>query len=141
MLNNKVNDDFNQLKDEALQGNFKKTNKLLAQTDLEDSKILFYLNTINVRLDKLYEVVTNKADIETSINKIKPPIFWKDKPNFIAQTSKWTSRKIEKMINKIYNLEIQLKSISSINKKILIKKLFGKSYNRISGFRTVRINI
>ena len=25
LLNNKVNDDFNQLKDEALQGNFKKT--------------------------------------------------------------------------------------------------------------------
>ena len=36
LLNNKVNDDFNQLKDEALQGNFKKTNKLLAQTDLEN---------------------------------------------------------------------------------------------------------
>ena len=52
-----------------------KRQKTIGANRFRDSKILFYLNTINVRLDKLYEVVTNKADIETSINKIKPPIF------------------------------------------------------------------
>ena len=76
LFNIKVNDGFNALSDEALLGNFKNTNKLLVHTDLEDSKFL-YFNIINVRLDKLYEVVTNKADFETIINDIKPPIFWK----------------------------------------------------------------
>ena len=60
LLNAKVNDDFNVLKDEALIGNKVKINSLIGETILEDSKILFYLNSINMRLNRIYEVVTNK---------------------------------------------------------------------------------
>ena len=28
-----------------------------------------------------------KKILEEAINKIKPPIFWKDKPNFLEQSS------------------------------------------------------
>ncbi len=124
LLNAKVNDDFNVLKDEALIGNKVKINSLLGETILEDSKILFYLNSINMRLNRIYEVVTNKDnDLETSINKLKPPIFWKDKPSFLEQSRIWSSTKIKKLMEKTYKLEIQLKSSTIIEKKILIKKL------------------
>ncbi len=123
LLNNKVNDDFNILKDEAMNGNKIKTNRLLAETILDDSKVLFYINIINNRLDKIYKVVSDKNSIEASINNLKPPIFWKDKPSFTTQVKKWTSFKVKKMLEYTYDLEIQIKSMSSIEKKVLIKKL------------------
>ena len=34
--------------------------------------------------------------MEQRINQLKPPIFWKDKPNFISQAQKWTKQKLKK---------------------------------------------
>ena len=95
LLNDKVYDDFNILKDEAFIGNRIKTNSLLSETNFEESKILFYLNIINVRLNKIYEVVANKnKKLEDCINSLRPPIFWKDKPNFLKQTKIWSTVKL-----------------------------------------------
>ena len=41
LLNIKTNEDFDQLKDEALKGNRVKTNKLLAETIFEAEKIFY----------------------------------------------------------------------------------------------------
>ena len=124
LLNDKVYDDFNILKDEAFIGNRIKTNSLLSETNFEESKILFYLNIINVRLNKIYEVVTNKnKKLEDCINSLRPPIFWKDKPNFLKQTKIWSTVKLREMMKRTYKLEMQLKSNTIIEKKILIKKL------------------
>ena len=124
LLNDKVYDDFNILKDEAFIGNRIKTNSLLSETNFEESKILFYLNIINVRLNKIYEVVANKnKKLEDCINSLRPPIFWKDKPNFLKQTKIWSTVKLREMMKRTYKLEMQLKSNTIIEKKILIKKL------------------
>ena len=57
------------------------------------------------------------------MNKIKPPIFWKDKPAFLNQLNKWDKDKITKMLKNTYSLEKRLKSLISFNQNILIKKL------------------
>ena len=82
LLNLRENDNFNNLKDEALIGNKEKTNKLIDDTILESDKNVFYLNSINQRLHKLLEIVRQKelSSLEDAVNNIKPPIFWKDKP-------------------------------------------------------------
>ena len=54
---------------------------------------------------------------------VKPPIFWKDKPAFINQLKKWNTNKIKHILQKTYNLEIDIKSNPIINKNILMKKL------------------
>ena len=41
LLNIKVNDSFNNLKDEALIGNKIKTNSLISETEIEPEKIFF----------------------------------------------------------------------------------------------------
>ena len=56
LLDIKINDNFNTLKDEALMGNKLKTNKLLSDTIIETEKNIFYLSLINQRLNKLSEV-------------------------------------------------------------------------------------
>ena len=127
LLNNKVNENFNILKDEALNGNKEKTNMLLGETTIETEKDIYYLSMINQRLIKLLEFRENnnisKKNIELKINNLKPPIFWKDKANFTKQAIKWSKDKIKETLKKTYDVEIKLKSDTSINKNILLKKL------------------
>ena len=124
LLDRKINDNFNILKDEAMMGNKIKTNKMLSDTILETEKNVYYINTINSRLLKLYEVrKLGEKDIEDSTNKLKPPVFWKDKNNFIVQAKIWNEVKIQKMLRITHDLEIKIKSNSIINKNILMKKL------------------
>ena len=125
ILNLKINDDFNILKDEAINGNKIKTNKLLSNTIIDTEKNILYLNIINQRLNKLAEVtkLAEISDIENVVGNIKPPIFWKDKPVFLSQAKKWNSKKIRDILGKTYNLELEMKSNSVVNKNILIKKL------------------
>ena len=125
LLDIKINNDFNNLKDEALMGNKLKTNKLLSDTIIESEKNIFYLTLINQRFNKLKDVInlSKETNLEDAIGKIKPPIFWKDKPNFMTQIKKWNLLKIKKILNKTYSLEIEMKSNPSVNKNILIKKL------------------
>tara|TARA_B100001559_G_C16471246_1_gene609126 strand:+ start:802 stop:1788 length:987 start_codon:yes stop_codon:yes gene_type:complete len=124
LLNTKTNDDFNKLKNEALTGNKMRTNKMLCDTILDTEREFFYLNSINQRLSKLFEINKNEPkNIEQAVNNLKPPIFWKEKANFIAQAKKWDKEKIKTMQQKTYDLELKIKSNSAINRNVLLKKL------------------
>ena len=124
LLNVKSSDNFDYLKDEALVGNIKKTNKLLSQTIIEAEKIMYYLNSINQRLDKLMEInQSGEKNLVGIIDNLKPPIFWKDKPKVIEQAKKWSLEKTKKMKEKTYNFEVYIKSNSIINKDLLVRKL------------------
>ena len=125
LLNVKTNDKFDFLKDEALNGNKIKTNQLLSNTDMDVEKNILYLNIINQRLNRLIEVLNLKRSysLDEAINKIKPPIFWKEKPNFLIQIKKWNIKKIQTALRKTYDLEVKIKSDGTVNKNILMKKL------------------
>ena len=124
LLNFSLNDNFNQLKDEALNGNKIKSNKLLTTTLIQSEKIIYYLTILNQRLYKLLEVNNhNDIPLETAIANLKPPIFWADKNNFLHQAKIWKKNKILKMLKKTYKFEIDIKSNSSTNNAILMKKL------------------
>ena len=125
LLDNKINNDFSLLKDEAFNGNRIETNKLLSDTIIDTEKNILYLNIINQRLLKLNEIfkLIGQTSLEKAIDMLKPPIFWKDKPAFLKQAKKWNMNKIKKIMNKTYNLELEIKSNSIVNKNILLKKL------------------
>ena len=125
LLDAKINDDFTLLRDAALMGDKLKTNKLLSDTIFEKDKNILYLNLLNQRVNRLKEVsnLESKTNLETKISSLKPPIFWKDKPNFIAQSVKCSKKKINKIQKKTYEFEIQIKSNSNIDNNVLMKKL------------------
>lgn len=125
ILNLKTEEDFDLIKDFALKGDNKMTNKLLNVTVLENEKILFYLNIINQRLNRLKEIkiVSKGKNISNFMSSLRPPIFWKDKPNFIKQEKLWDNKKLSLALNQTYNLELNIKSNSDVNKTVLIKKL------------------
>ena len=118
LLNDKINDDFNFLKDEALSGNKIKTNKLLSDTIIDPDKNVYYLAIINQSLKKLNDTskMAEQISIDEAINVIKPPIFWKEKPILKRQLLKWNSKKIKKVQEATFNLEIEIKSNAEINK-------------------------
>tara|TARA_E500000178_G_scaffold225588_1_gene222467 strand:- start:1791 stop:2780 length:990 start_codon:yes stop_codon:yes gene_type:complete len=124
ILNIKEDYNFNLIKEAVLNGQKNITNRLLNSTAIENDKIFFYISSLNLRLMKLKEVkFKNYVNVEKSINELKPPIFWKDKPNFLNQLKIWSTQKIDKALKEIYNAEIIAKSKSNINKDTLIKKL------------------
>ena len=126
LLNNRTNDDFNLLKDEALKGNKINTNRLLAETVFEIENNIYYLNSINQRINRLNEIQNmkqEKLNIDSIISNLKPPVFWKDKGMLIEQSKKWNKNKIQRALKKTYNTEIEMKSNSSIRKDLLIKNL------------------
>ena len=125
LLNSKTNDNFNLLKDVAINGNKNKTNKLLSETIIEPEKNILYLNIINQRFNKISDVLklVQSTNLENAINITKPSIFWKDKATVIEQTKKWNKNKIKNILNMTYSVELEIKSNSVINKNILLKKL------------------
>ena len=126
LLNIRTNDDFNQLKDEAMKGNKFKTNQLLADTIFEAENNIFYLNSINQRINKLNEIEVLKeknSNIEFLVDNLKPPVFWKDKSVLIEQSKKWNKSKIQNALDKTFSAEIKLKSNANIRKDLIIKNL------------------
>ena len=130
LLNTKEDDDFNNIKDAAFNGKTFRTNELLSSTNLLTEKLTFYVNVLNNRLVRLDEIKKSKdKNIENAISKLKPPIFWKDKPNFLTQIKIWDRRKINLALNRTYSVETLIKSNSTINKKIIFKKLLVEICN------------
>ncbi len=125
LLNLRSNNDFNMLRDQAINGNKFLTNKLLGDTILENDKNIFYISSINQRLSRIKELnkISKFGSIETAIEKMRPPIFWKDKPNFVLQAKKWNENKINEILKKTYSLEKRFKISAVVNKKIMIKNL------------------
>ena len=124
LLNINENDNFNMLKDAALAGNNKNTNKLLSDTAIESDKTFYYMNSINHRLFTLNELFSIKhKSVDQALSYLKPPIFWKDKPHIIEQARKWNKNKIKNILRKTFDLEIKFKSNSILNKNVAFKKL------------------
>ena len=119
-------DDFNYLRDEAIKGNKAETNRLLNSTIIDQDRGVYYLSLINLRFYKLIDILNIKKrdnNLESVINAIKPPIFWKDKQNIIDQVKMWNIEKIQSVLKKLFDLEITFKSNGNINKGLLVKKL------------------
>jgi len=130
LLNLNENDNFDFLRDAALCGRNIITNKLLNFTFIENDKTIFYLNNINQRLNKLNEILLiNNKPVEQSINEIKPPIFWKDKPTIVEQTKKWNLEKIQLVLKKTFDFEIKIKTNSTVDKNVILKKLIVEICN------------
>ena len=125
LLNIKSNSNFDHLKDEALNGNQRATNRLLSDTVFEPERNMLYISSINYRLQRILEIknLLQTTNLETAISKIKPPVFWKERPFLISQAKKWSLSKINEILDRSHNLEIRIKSNSQINQTLLVKKL------------------
>ena len=121
LLNIREDDKFSNLRDKAINGDLISTNKILNNIYIENEKIIFYITVLNQRLNRIKDVILGSNNRE-SINKIKPPLFWKDKPIFEEQLKKCDIKKINLALDNTFQLEIIIKTNSAFNKDILVKK-------------------
>lgn len=123
LLNLNENSDFNTIRDAAIMGDKNTTNKLLSNTNIDSEKMALYLSIFNNRLEKIKYLKTLKElSLEDAMLKIKPPIFWKDKPILLQQTKSWSEKKLILALKKSYDVEIKTKSKPNIDRQVTIKK-------------------
>jgi DNA polymerase-3 subunit delta len=126
ILNIKNNADFDEIRDNALNGRKEKVNKLLSEFDLLNEDSFFYLNSLNYRILKLTEIQKingNSGNFEKALDSVKPQIFWKDKPLILEQLKKWNIERLNKAAYKINETEILMKKNSQTRNDIIIKNL------------------
>ena len=117
-------------------GEKSKINKLLSETEILNDESFFYLNNLNYRISRLYEIKKisgeNKYNYEDVLESAKPPIFWKDKPIINLQLRKWSLAKLEEILIKIGETEILMKKNSNLRNDIIIKELIINLTNKAS---------
>ncbi len=124
ILNTDRNEVFENIRDAALDGEKANLNKLLNNFVFNNEETFSYLNIINYRLLKLLDIqdqITIYKNVEVAIGKVKPPIFWKDKPVFLKLLKKWDKTRVINAINYLGEVEARIKNNSQINSLALVK--------------------
>jgi len=136
ILNVKSDTSFDEIRDGALYGEKKKINKLLSEIELQIEDTFFYLNNLSFRIMKLQEIIklsnNNKDKYEETIEKMKPPIFWKDKPIVMQQVKKWSLDGLDFLTREIGETEALIKKNSYLRNDIVVKELIINLTNKAS---------
>ena len=137
LLNIKVNNNFDKLRDSALLGDIKSFDKSMKETEFLPEDSFFNINNISYRIMKLIEIQRINIEInnlERSVEETKPKIFWKDKPIIIQQCKKWNLENLLQISTDLADVEILMKKNSEIKNDILIKKLLLNIFNKAVSF-------
>ena len=118
-LTNLIEDhSVSELIDNCLAKNKKKTIGILNDNNFNNEDCILitriFLNKSKKILKLLEEFQINK-NIDLTISKAKPPIFWKDKEIIKQQISKWRPENIKKLIYKLNEIELSIKKNISIS--------------------------
>ncbi len=126
LINNVYNLDFDKLRDSCFEGDKEKLNQNLGNITLQNEDAYFYINSLNLRIEKLSKLQEQyKIDknIDLAIENVKPKIFWKDKPIFVKQAARWNIEKLEKARKILINTEIRIKTKLNNYNNTLVKNL------------------
>ena len=124
LLNSDRNELFENIRDASLIGDKTKLNNLLSNFAFSNEDAYLYLNIINYRLIKLLEIhKTNESfdDFNVTITKMRPPIFWKDKPVYLKLLKRWHKQSILEALEYLGHTEEKLKKNSSLNSLTMVK--------------------
>ena len=91
LLNSDRNEMFENIRDAALSGDKLKLNDLLDNFVFSNEDVYQYLNMINYRFIKILNIHKQNEsynDLNVTISKMKPPVFWKDRPVYLKMLKK-----------------------------------------------------
>ena len=113
----------------------------------EFKKILsnLYSNTINYlqilkpfsrkveRLIKIKKIENKFQNIDTLVNQLRPPIFWKEKPLIKQQLKIWKQKELIELITKLNVIELECKKNNDLSNLIFLD-FFAKICKKASNF-------
>ena len=112
LVNLNENHDVNELINFCLAKNQKKTLNILNENNYSNEDAIIIIRTLLKKTKILKSLLLQlKIDnnLDTTINKAKPPIFWKEKDVIKKQIKLWSIDKIKNLINEINDLELLVK--------------------------------
>ncbi len=124
LLNTDRNELFENITDAALSGDKSRLNGLFDNFVFNKEETFMYLNAINQRLIKIKEIQDQNAihkDLEIALNKMRPPIFWKDKPTYLKLLKKWDKKRVLEAIIYLGKIEKEIKNNSSIDQLAIVR--------------------
>tara|TARA_Y100000389_G_C17406478_1_gene488369 strand:+ start:265 stop:1254 length:990 start_codon:yes stop_codon:yes gene_type:complete len=116
LTNLSENFDMNELVDNALAKNKKKTLYILNENNFASEDAILILRIFINKLKRLLKIssdVKTKRNIEEAISGYRPPVFWKDKDLLKKQIQIWNYDKILKLFIKVNNTELLIKKYPS----------------------------
>tara|TARA_Y100001970_G_scaffold132753_1_gene163840 strand:- start:2235 stop:3218 length:984 start_codon:yes stop_codon:yes gene_type:complete len=116
---------ISELVDNCLSKNIKNINKIFNENVFSIDDCILIVRTLLLKSKRLLEIkktYNSNKNIDHIISSYKPPIFWKDKEIVKNQASKWSLKDTEKLIYKIYDIEL------------MVKKNYYNSLNIVSDF-------
>ena len=116
---------ISELIDNCLAKNKNKTLNILNENNFSNEDCIIITRTFLTKSKKILSLSNdyqNNNDVDLTISKAKPPIFWKDKMITKQQITKWSPDKIRMLIYKLNELEL------------LIKKNFNHSISIVTDF-------
>ena len=133
LLNNNNNLDFDNVRDYCLCAEKEKLNYSLGSVTFQNENTYFYLGILGARIEKLLNLnylLKKEKNLDKTIDTIKPPIFWKDKPIFNKQMKKWNIKKLKEAKEILFKTELQIKKNSNLNNNVLLKNLIINLYEK-----------
>ena len=125
-----------ELIDNCLAKNTKKTFNILNENNFNNDDCILitriFLNK-SKKILQLAEEFQSNNNLELTISKAKPPIFWKDKDITKQQIKKWSPENLKKLIYKLNEIELDIKK--NVNNSIhlitnfILEQLSTKSNN------------
>ena len=112
---------ISKLIDHCLAKNKKETINILNENNFSDNDCILITRTFlnkSKKILKLSKEYHKNKNINLTITSAKPPIFWKDKEITKQQIYKWTPQNIKKLIYKLSEIELKIKS--NINNSIIL---------------------
>ncbi len=112
------NYNVSELVDQCLAKNEKKTLNILNENNVTNDENILIIKTFLFKLKRLKKLkiqLEEKNNIDLVLSSYKPPIFWKEKDLIKRQLSIWHLEKINRLINKINNIELMIKKNSQIS--------------------------
>ena len=124
LLNTDRNEFFENIRDAALNGEKSRLNSLFDNFVFNKEETFLYLNAINQRLIKIKEIQDQNVmhnNLELALNKMRPPIFWKDKPTYMKLLKKWDKKRVLEAIIYLGKIEKEIKNNSSIDQVAIVR--------------------
>jgi|TARA_B110000438_G_scaffold252530_1_gene257599 DNA polymerase-3 subunit delta len=121
---------------ECLTGNILQYKKILSEIYSDTVNQIFLLRVLSNKIQKLLNLKIKQKDhdnIDSLINNLKPPIFWKEKPIIKRQLQIWKLNHLKKIIEDINNTELLCKK-NPQSSKIIFFNLFNEICKKANNY-------
>jgi len=107
----------------CLNGDKKKLNKILRENNFSFEDFLILLKIFSKKIHRLLKIKifnSMEKNLDQIFNQIRPPIFWKEKEDVKKQVRLWNEKKLNLIIKKINEIELNCKKNHELSTNITL---------------------